>query len=71
MVSAGDLALGKTGNGIIEIDNKSKSDVKNNVVVSTGVGGAPNEKPPVIDIKMEVISSFMVRWKEEFLLLVS
>ena len=50
-VSSGDLVLGKTGNGIINIDNKSKLDVKNNVVVSTGVDGIPNEKPSVINIK--------------------
>ncbi|MCJ2698805.1 autotransporter outer membrane beta-barrel domain-containing protein [Escherichia coli] len=50
-VSSGDLVLGKTGNGIINIDNKSKLDVKNNVVVSTGVDGIPNEKPSVINIE--------------------
>ncbi|EHH5004306.1 autotransporter outer membrane beta-barrel domain-containing protein, partial [Escherichia coli] len=38
-VSSGDLVLGKTGNGIIDIDNNSKLDVKNDVVVSTGVDG--------------------------------
>ncbi len=50
-VSSGDLVLGKTGNGIIDIDNNSKLDVKNDVVVSTGVDGIPNEKPSVINIK--------------------
>ncbi|ELQ6637470.1 autotransporter outer membrane beta-barrel domain-containing protein, partial [Escherichia coli] len=40
-VSSGDLVLGKTGNGIIDIDNNSKLDVKNDVVVSTGVDGIP------------------------------
>nr|WP_251326965.1 autotransporter outer membrane beta-barrel domain-containing protein [Escherichia coli]QRG44940.1 hypothetical protein [Escherichia coli] len=43
--------MGKTGNGIIDIDNTSKLDVKNDVVVSTGVDGIPNEKPSVINIK--------------------
>ncbi|HBI7652197.1 TPA: autotransporter outer membrane beta-barrel domain-containing protein [Escherichia coli] len=51
MVSSGDLVLGKTGNGIIDINNKSKLDVKNDVVVSTGVDGIPNEKPSEINIK--------------------
>ncbi|MFP0181326.1 autotransporter outer membrane beta-barrel domain-containing protein [Escherichia sp. WS1152] len=50
-VSSGDLVLGKTGNGIIDINNKSKLDVKNDVVVSTGVDGIPNEKPSEINIK--------------------
>ena len=50
-VSSGDLVLGKTGNGIIDIDNNSKLNVKNDVVVSTGVDGIPNEKPSVINIK--------------------
>ncbi|EPE9740181.1 autotransporter outer membrane beta-barrel domain-containing protein [Escherichia coli] len=50
-VSSGDLVLGKTGNGIIDIDNNSKLDVKNDVVVSTGVDGIPNEKPSVINIR--------------------
>ncbi|EGO4653865.1 autotransporter outer membrane beta-barrel domain-containing protein [Escherichia coli] len=50
-VSSGDLVLGKTGNGIININNKSKLDVKNDVVVSTGVDGIPNEKPSEINIK--------------------
>ncbi|EKF3890466.1 autotransporter outer membrane beta-barrel domain-containing protein [Escherichia coli] len=50
-VSSGDLVLGKTGNGIIDIDNNSKLDVKNDVIVSTGVDGIPNEKPSVINIK--------------------
>ncbi|EOC0696739.1 autotransporter outer membrane beta-barrel domain-containing protein [Escherichia coli] len=50
-VSSGDLVLGKTGNGIIDINNKSKLDVKNDVVVSTGVDGIPNEKPSEISIK--------------------
>ncbi|ENI2254893.1 autotransporter outer membrane beta-barrel domain-containing protein, partial [Escherichia coli] len=50
-VSSGGLVLGKTGNGIIDIDNNSKLDVKNDVVVSTGVDGIPNEKPSVINIK--------------------
>ncbi len=50
-VSSGDLVLGKTGNGIIDIDNNSKLDVKNDVVVSTGVDGIPNEKPSEINIK--------------------
>ncbi|HFT5653038.1 TPA: autotransporter outer membrane beta-barrel domain-containing protein [Escherichia coli] len=50
-VSSGDLVLGKTGNGIIDINNKSKLDVKNDVVVSTGVDGIPNKKPSEINIK--------------------
>ncbi|MEF7431425.1 hypothetical protein ABEM29_21545 [Escherichia coli] len=50
-VSSGDLVLGKTGNGIIDINNKSKLDVKNDVVVSMGVDGIPNEKPSEINIK--------------------
>ncbi|GDV83026.1 autotransporter outer membrane beta-barrel domain-containing protein [Escherichia coli] len=57
-VSSGDLVLGKTGNGIIDIDNNSKLDVKNDVVVSTGVDGIPNEKPSEINIKNE--SNFSV-----------
>ncbi|EPE8541604.1 autotransporter outer membrane beta-barrel domain-containing protein [Escherichia coli] len=57
-VSSGDLVLGKTGNGIIDIDNNSKLDVKNDVVVSTGVDGIPNEKPSVINIKNE--SNFLI-----------
>ncbi|HII2816956.1 TPA: autotransporter outer membrane beta-barrel domain-containing protein, partial [Escherichia coli] len=57
-VSSGDLVLGKTGNGIIDIDNNSKLDVKNDVVVSTGVDGIPNEKPSKINIKNE--SNFSV-----------
>ncbi|HDI7942691.1 TPA: autotransporter outer membrane beta-barrel domain-containing protein [Escherichia coli] len=57
-VSSGDLVLGKTGNGIIDIDNKSRLDVKNDVVVSTGVDGIPNEKPSVININNE--SDFLI-----------
>ncbi|EPX1360873.1 autotransporter outer membrane beta-barrel domain-containing protein [Escherichia coli] len=57
-VSSGDLVLGKTGNGIIDIDNNSKLDVKSDVVVSTGVDGIPNEKPSEINIKNE--SNFSV-----------
>ncbi|WP_311273585.1 autotransporter outer membrane beta-barrel domain-containing protein [Escherichia coli] len=57
-VSSGDLVLGKTGNGIIDINNNSKLDVKNDVVVSTGVDGIPNEKPSEINIKNE--SNFSV-----------
>ncbi len=57
-VSSGDLVLGKTGNGIIDIDNKSRLDVKNDVVVSTGVDGIPNEKPSLININNE--SDFLI-----------
>ncbi|HBE5715222.1 TPA: autotransporter outer membrane beta-barrel domain-containing protein [Escherichia coli] len=49
-VSSGDLVLGKTGNGVISIDHESILDVENNVVVSTGVDGMPNDKPSEIFI---------------------
>ncbi|EKQ3330677.1 autotransporter outer membrane beta-barrel domain-containing protein [Escherichia coli] len=49
-VGAGDLILGKTGNGIITVDNNSLLSVDNDVIVSTGVAGAPNAKPSEIHI---------------------
>ncbi|HCP1391945.1 TPA: autotransporter outer membrane beta-barrel domain-containing protein, partial [Escherichia coli] len=50
MVGAGDLILGKTGNGIITLDNNSLLSVEKNVIVSTGVDGAPNSKASEIHI---------------------
>ncbi|WP_078208979.1 autotransporter outer membrane beta-barrel domain-containing protein [Escherichia coli] len=47
---SGDLVLGKTGNGIIEVKNSSALDVSHNLIVSTGVEGVPNEKASTIDI---------------------
>ncbi len=47
---AGDLVLGKTGNGIIEVKDSSELDVSNDLIVSTGVDGAPNTKASIIDI---------------------
>ncbi|MEJ9755185.1 autotransporter outer membrane beta-barrel domain-containing protein [Escherichia coli] len=49
-VSGGDLILGKTGNGIITLDKNSLLSVENDVIVSTGVTGAPNDKPSEIHI---------------------
>ncbi|HFI6318835.1 TPA: autotransporter outer membrane beta-barrel domain-containing protein [Escherichia coli] len=47
---AGDLVLGKTGNGIIEVKDSSELDVSHDLIVSTGVDGAPNTKASTIDI---------------------
>lgn len=47
---SGDLVLGKTGNGVIEVKNSSALDVSHNLIVSTGVDGAPNTKPSTINI---------------------
>lgn len=47
---AGDLVLGKTGNGVIEVKNSSELDVSHNLIVSTGVDGAPNTKASTIAI---------------------
>ncbi|HDW3924507.1 TPA: autotransporter outer membrane beta-barrel domain-containing protein [Escherichia coli] len=47
---AGDLVLGKTGNGIIEVKDSSELNVSHNLIVSTGVDGAPNTKASTIDI---------------------
>lgn len=58
MVFFGDLVLGKIGNGIIDIDNNLKLDVKNDVVVFMGVDGIFNEKFLEINIKNE--SNFLV-----------
>ncbi|MBB8780701.1 autotransporter outer membrane beta-barrel domain-containing protein, partial [Escherichia coli] len=49
-VSSGDLVLGKTGNGVIEVNNHSELGVMHDVIVSTGVTGAPNVKPSEIYI---------------------
>ncbi|EFH1083556.1 autotransporter outer membrane beta-barrel domain-containing protein [Escherichia coli] len=49
-VSSGDLVLGKTGNGVIEVNDHSELDVMHDVIVSTGVTGAPNVKPSEIYI---------------------
>ncbi len=49
-VSGGDLVLGKTGNGVIEVNDHSELDVMHDVIVSTGVTGAPNVKPSEIYI---------------------
>ncbi|MCW3224461.1 autotransporter outer membrane beta-barrel domain-containing protein [Escherichia coli] len=49
-VGAGDLVLGKTGNGIIEVKDSSALDVSHDLIVSTGVDGAPNTKASTIDI---------------------
>ncbi len=50
IVSSGDLVLGKTGNGVIEVNDHSELDVMHDVIVSTGVTGAPNVKPSEIYI---------------------
>ncbi|EOT9411431.1 autotransporter outer membrane beta-barrel domain-containing protein, partial [Escherichia coli] len=47
---AGDLVLGKTGNGIIEVKDSSELDVSHDLIVSTGVDGAPNTKASTIGI---------------------
>ncbi|HFI7618770.1 TPA: autotransporter outer membrane beta-barrel domain-containing protein [Escherichia coli] len=47
---AGDLVLGKTGNGVIEVKNSSELDVSHNLIVSTGVDVAPNTKASTIAI---------------------
>ncbi|MDQ9285757.1 autotransporter outer membrane beta-barrel domain-containing protein, partial [Escherichia marmotae] len=47
---AGDLVLGKTGNGIIEVKDSSELDVSHDLIVSTGVDGAPNTKASTINI---------------------
>ena len=47
---AGYLVLGKTGNGIIEVKDSSELDVSHDLIVSTGVDGAPNTKASTIDI---------------------
>ncbi|EHR8376628.1 autotransporter outer membrane beta-barrel domain-containing protein [Escherichia coli] len=49
-VNSGDLVLGKTGNGVIVVNNHSELNVMNNVIVSTGVTGAPNYNPSEIYI---------------------
>ncbi|HCP1392103.1 TPA: autotransporter outer membrane beta-barrel domain-containing protein, partial [Escherichia coli] len=49
-VGGGDLILGKTGNGIITLDKNSLLSVENDVIVSTGVEGAPNSKASEIHI---------------------
>ncbi len=49
-VSSGDLVLGKTGNGVIKVNDHSELYVMHDVIVSTGVTGAPNVKPSEIYI---------------------
>ncbi|EAN2945114.1 autotransporter outer membrane beta-barrel domain-containing protein, partial [Salmonella enterica] len=53
----GDLILGKTGNGIINVDDSMMS-VEKDLVVSTGVRGQPNAKPS--EIHMDNNSTFRV-----------
>ncbi|GCH06203.1 autotransporter protein [Escherichia coli] len=49
-VGKGDLILGKTGSGVIEVKDSSKLDISHDLIVSTGVDGAPNEKASTINI---------------------
>ncbi|WP_227464015.1 autotransporter outer membrane beta-barrel domain-containing protein [Escherichia coli] len=49
-VGTGDLILGKTGNGVIKVQDSSALNVSHDLIVSTGVDGAPNTKASTIDI---------------------
>ncbi|WP_077888186.1 autotransporter outer membrane beta-barrel domain-containing protein [Escherichia coli] len=52
-VEKGDLILGKTGSGVIDIKDSSTLDISHDLIVSTGVDGAPNEKASTINIDSE------------------
>ena len=52
-VEKGDLILGKTGSGVIDVKDSSTLDISHDLIVSTGVDGAPNEKASTINIDSE------------------
>ncbi|HBM9212682.1 TPA: autotransporter outer membrane beta-barrel domain-containing protein [Escherichia coli] len=52
-VEKGDLILGKTGSGVIDVKDSSTLDISHDLIVSTGVDGSPNEKASTINIDSE------------------